>query len=81
MIDATWPWRWLAMSRQRRYQLRHRAAGLCLQCSRVRVPTSKMYCRPHLEGERLRMRAVRQGQPWRPRGRGRPPLEHRQRTP
>lgn len=60
------------MTRQERYQQKHKAAGLCIYCSRKAV--SRWFCAMHLKKRRLSMRKLKGNKPWRPGGRGRPPL-------
>ena len=43
------------LGKQRRYQLRHIAAGLCTLCSREAIPGLQM-CEKHTVGRRERMR-------------------------
>lgn len=43
------------MSRQRRYQLRHRRAGLCLECSRPAVSDGS-FCEVHRRKRNLKNR-------------------------
>jgi hypothetical protein len=64
----------LTMSRQQRYQARHRAAGLCLACSRP-VLEGAVHCRRHHLQRRRQMRRREGLRPWQPGGRGRPPIE------
>ena len=61
------------MSRQREYQLRHLAQGLCIQCSSPAFPGGQRCARCALVF-RLSMRARRKGKPWRPGGPGRRPI-------
>lgn len=59
------------MSRQRAYQHRHAALGLCVFCPRLAVAYS--LCAGHILKERARQRRSSRCRPWRPGGRGRPP--------
>lgn len=60
-----------AMSRQRAYQKRHAAAGLCVFCPRRAFAYT--LCPRHILKERARVRARGGWQAWRPGGRGRAP--------
>jgi hypothetical protein len=44
------------VSRQRLYQLRHQAAGLCLNCPQPVCPESKLYCQAHYVYDVIRKR-------------------------
>jgi hypothetical protein len=61
------------MTRQRRYQLRHRLQGLCTLCPKPAV--SANHCLRHLQMTRGLKRAAAGNRPWRPGGPGRPPFE------
>lgn len=60
------------VSRQRRYQLRHAARGLCMLCP-LPVKHSRQYCARHAEADRIARRRRSGSQPWRPGKPGRPP--------
>jgi len=62
------------MTRQQRYQLKHKRAGLCVLCSRPTAPTGGSLCKFHLAKRRLEMRARLGLHPWHAGGPGRPPL-------
>ncbi|MCC6833047.1 MAG: hypothetical protein IT200_17070 [Thermoleophilia bacterium] len=57
---------------------RYRSLGLCVHCGAARCPGSTVFCERHLlenrVKSRLRNRRLQGCQPWRPGGRGRPPL-------
>lgn len=61
------------MTRQQRYQRRHKEAGLCIYCPRKAV--SQWFCEIHLCKRRTIMRARKGSRPWYPGGPGRPPLK------
>ena len=46
------------LSRQRRYQLAHKAAGLCSQCPHPSIPGS-LYCLDHMIKVRERQRSLK----------------------
>jgi hypothetical protein len=73
--QAASPWHWLASSRQRRYQARHKALGLCILCPRPAL--SEWHCLMHLRKLRVSKRRKRHNHPWEPGRAGRPPLETR----
>jgi hypothetical protein len=56
------------ISKQRRYQLRHEALGLCILCSRKAV--SARHCRRHVRLATKLKRQQRGNSPWRPGGPG-----------
>ncbi len=60
------------MTRQERYQRRHKEAGLCIYCPRKAV--SQWFCAMHLKKRRTLMRVRKGSRPWHPGGPGRPPL-------
>ena len=62
-----------AGTKQRAYQQRHIARGLCALCPRPRL--SSAYCLEHLIAQRTYKRERRGHQTWHPGGKGRPPLE------
>jgi hypothetical protein len=63
------------MTKQRKYQLAHKANGLCHICPKPAVDGT--FCLRHLLENRTRMRNQKRQQlglhPWRPGGMGRPP--------
>jgi hypothetical protein len=61
------------VSRQRQWQVEHRAQGLCTDCSRPAL-TGYVLCPPHLLRHRVRERVRKGSRPWQesPLG-GRPP--------
>lgn len=61
------------MTRQRAWQLRKQAAGLCVICGKPKADGSKQSCLEHLEKNRVGNRERTGHKPWRPGGRGRPP--------
>jgi hypothetical protein len=61
------------MYRQQKYQLEHKKARLCTMCSRKAVGRRSL-CEFHLVRRRLKMRERLGLKPWKPGGRGRPPL-------
>lgn len=63
------------MTRQERYQQRHKAAGLCIYCPRKAI--SGWFCAHHLRKRRTNMREQNGNRPWHPGGPGRPPLTRR----
>ena len=62
----------MTISRQRAWQMKQVAAGRCSQCGKEAVSSRK--CMECLEKNKVAARLCRDGQPWRPGGRGRPPL-------
>ena len=65
------------MSRQQRYQLKHKQSGLCVLCSRKVVEAGKSLCSYHLAKRRMEMRARLGLRPWHAGGPGRPSLVSR----
>ena len=63
------------MTRQQRYQRRHKEAGLCIYCPRTAV--SQWFCDIHLQKRRAMMREQKGSRPWHPGGPGRPPLSRK----
>ncbi len=61
------------LSRQRQYQLRKEAEGLCIKCGKPRDPDSATWCLFHKLEHRRIMRERNGNKPWRPGGVGRPP--------
>lgn len=61
-------------SRQRLYQLEHKAKGLCVQCPNPRG-ISKIHCAECLLKRRTRKRQELGYKPWQRGSRGRTPLE------
>lgn len=59
-------------SRQREYQKRHAAEGLCMYCP-LPVYGGMKYCETHREYDLNRRAAKRGGNRWTPGGKGRPP--------
>lgn len=62
------------MTRQREWQLRQRAAGLCHACTEP-VFMGGVYCQEHLLAYRKRNRRKGGWKAWKPGGLGRPPLD------
>ncbi len=62
------------MSRQQEYQLRHIAQGLCAQCASPAFPGTTQ-CARCIKKRRRGMRKKHGFLPWRPGGRGRPPVK------
>ena len=60
------------MNRQRRYQLNHKAKGMCQLCLLPLAKGSRVHCEIHLLSNRERNRRRGGYQPWRPGGPGRP---------
>jgi hypothetical protein len=63
------------MTRQRMYQLRHRAMGLCVNCAEPAVNAD--HCEKHRLNKRRQLRARANCSPWKLGGPGRPPDEER----
>jgi hypothetical protein len=61
------------MSRQKAYQQRHRALGLCQSCPEPLA--SRAFCWKHLLAKREKERVRKNLQPWRAGHRGRRPTE------
>ena len=59
-------------SRQRAYQVRQVAAGLCRLCANPHEPGGP-HCTRHREAATRRVRKKNGNKPWRPGGPGRPP--------
>ena len=59
------------MTKQYAYQLRHKAKGLCILCSRLAV--NSQHCEIHRERVRIYMRKLLGFNAWKPGGRGKPP--------
>lgn len=62
------------ISRQRRWQLKKQAMGLCVICGKPRHSESKIHCPKHVMALRLRKREAFNCKPYRP-GRGKPPFK------
>jgi len=62
------------MTRQGAWAARQRAAGLCQDCTEPQVAGSTGYCLTHLIRHRIIKRRTTGNRPWRPGGRGRPPI-------
>jgi hypothetical protein len=60
------------VSKQREYQRRQNAAGLCGQCKEPLAPDSKSFCLKHLAYNREYHRKRQGCKPWQPGGAGRP---------
>jgi len=67
------------VSRQREYQLRQHARGLCAACPNPVL--TGWYCVEHAMAIRVRQRERRQSQAWQPGKPGRPPAEAAKRRP
>jgi hypothetical protein len=62
------------LSKQRRWQLAKIAEGLCCQCGKREIVGTAL-CGLCLKAIRLRTRKRQGNKPWRPGGKGRPPIE------
>lgn len=61
-------------NRPKQYQERHRKEGLCIHCP-LETEFGGAYCQRHRDANRARVRKKTGSKPWKPGGRGRPPLE------
>lgn len=64
----------ISMTRQQKYQLAHKARGLCIYCTHLAV--SQWFCARHLRKRRVQARHKKGLHPWHPGRRGRPPLSY-----
>lgn len=67
----------LPVSKQRKHQLRRKAAGLCEVPGCCFPPVGKSYCKYHLKKWRQRQRKKLGCKPWHPGGKGRPPIDRK----